>query len=187
MAQRRHTTRLFFVIVAALVSAGCLGDIVRCSADVHCNLGEVCTEHICVSDGTFVGNYFICPSELSPTFKSIDEKILKVTCGTGSDTCHSPAGAKDSGALDLQTNAYQALLGAAGTGEPAINPEGSAKTMLRVKPGDADNSLFFIKMKLKSLTDPTYGAGMPFTQPGSVCPATLETLKTWIANGAKND
>jgi hypothetical protein len=188
MLERRHTTQLFIAIVAAALSSGCLSsDLIRCSADVHCNFGERCNNHICESDGTFVGNFLVCPTDLQPTFADIDTKILKVSCGTGSDTCHSPAGAKDSGALDLQTDAYKALLGAGGTGEPSINPEGSEKSLLRVKPADPDNSLLFIKMRLKSLTDPRYGAGMPFTQPGSVCPTTLEALKTWITNGAKKD
>ena len=58
-------------------------------------------------------------------------------------------------------------------------------SLLRVAPGDAGGSMLYIKLTLKTVNDLHYGAGMPLTTPGSVCPEALDAFKTWIDDGAK--
>jgi hypothetical protein len=112
------------------------------------------------------------------------------TAGCGSNlmnSCHSATGATATGnGVDFsQAGAmvYTELLGDGG-GVPAANISGSAK-VLRVVPGDASASMLYIKLALSSSADPLYGAGMPLTAPGSVCPAALDAVKSWINGGAK--
>jgi hypothetical protein len=128
--------------------------------------------------------YAVCPSDLTPTFGSINGRVLQVSCGTATNKCHSAAGAFDSGGADYQTDPYVALLGPDGQGAPANNISGSVRNLLRVRPGDPANSLLVLKLRTKTGTDPQYGSGMPFGQPGSVCPPTLDAISRWIASGA---
>ncbi len=104
------------------------------------------------------------------------------------------------GGLDLATNPYLALLGDGGTGAPASDPAAGSTVlyhydgMLLVKPGDPAHSLLYLKLT----TDPQsctlgtpqtecqYGAGMPSTGT-ALPPGDIESVREWIANGAKND
>jgi hypothetical protein len=136
-------------------------------------------------DGGCPAAFAVCPTGLDPTFDSIRTKILEVSCGTGGSICHSSEGGTDSGELILASDPYTALLGPDGTGAPASNISGSIRTLRRVVPGDPDHSFLILKLSTKVLNDPMYGAGMPRTDPGSVCPETLSTIRDWIAAGAK--
>lgn len=91
----------------------------------------------------------------------------------------------DSGQLVLAKDPYAALLGADGMGEFASNISGSLRDLRRVVPGDPEHSFLILKLSTKTLADPLYGAGMPRTDPGSVCPKALGTIKDWITAGAK--
>jgi hypothetical protein len=115
--------------------------------------------------------------------------VPNATCGTTTQyNCHSASGAAASGTgnlLDFSVDAaavYEQLLGDGG-GHSSTNLSGSAH-LLRVVPGDASASFFYIKLLLTNPADPQYGAGMPLTAPGSVCPAALDAVKAWIDQGA---
>jgi len=117
-------------------------------------------------------------------FGSIREGVFARSCGTSGGACHSPAGAPDSGGLDLATDPYSALVGADGRGAPASNFAGSVPDLVRVIPGDPDHSFLVIKLRTTVGADPRYGSGMPFPDPGSVCPETLDAIAGWIRSGA---
>jgi hypothetical protein len=128
---------------------------------------------------------------MDPTFSSILAKML-ATSSCGSDrglNCHSASGAGPMGTgnlLDLSADAatvYAELVGPDGGGAWATNIAGSAH-VLRVVPGDASASLLYIKLLLKTSTDPQYGEVMPPDSPGALCPAALDAVKQWIDQGA---
>ena len=119
----------------------------------------------------------ICPSSIQPTLSSIDRLLFKVTC----TACHTPP--VPQGLLDLSGDAYAALVDV-----PAQNVGASTPPLglLRVKPGDPDNSLLWRKLVTAGVS-PLYGSGMPQNAPGTVCQAATDAVRTWIANGAPND
>jgi hypothetical protein len=129
---------------------------------------------------------------MDASFGSILTQMLATTgCGTNlTNSCHSASGAATTGTgngLDLSASAasvYAQLLGDGG-GEPSTNISDPKKKILRVVPGDASASMLYIKLELDSGADPQYGAGMPLTAPGSVCPSALEAVAAWINAGAK--
>jgi len=160
------------------VDGACVESAPACKTDDECTPETECTGGQCEPKA-------VCPAGLEPTFDSISTKIFGMSCGTSTSGCHSRKGALNSGGLNLADDPYTALLGSDGKGAPAANIAGTEKGLVRVVPGDADNSFLVIKLGTRSSQDPKYGSGMPFTDPGSVCPDTLATIRTWIANGAK--
>jgi hypothetical protein len=143
------------------------------------------------SDASDAMTFAVCLADRSPTFTNLRTNLFPVSCTTGS-LCHGTAAATEptlrgGGGLDLESDVYTHLLGADGAGAPAANLEGAARNLVRVKPGDPDNSFLLIKLQLQTNSDNNYGSGMPFTAPGSVCPETLSTIRTWIALGAANN
>jgi len=124
----------------------------------------------------------ICPSTMQAHFSSINQNLFAKSCGTGGTSCHSAAGAADSGGLDLATDPYHALVG-----KNAANLAGSVNGLVRVKPGDPNGSFLVIKLRTMTSADPSYGSGMPFTAPGSVCGTAVDAIVQWIAQGAQND
>jgi hypothetical protein len=149
-----------------------------CMRDDDCTPEMECTASKCVSRA-------VCPMGLEATFESIRTKIFAVSCGTTGSGCHSHDGGNDSGGLILADDPYTALLGADGKGATAYNIAGNTKNLRRVAPGDPDHSFLVIKLGTRTGQDPAYGSGMPFTDPGSVCPETLSTIRAWITAGAK--
>jgi hypothetical protein len=131
------------------------------------------------------GQFAVCPQGLEPSYDSIRTRVFAVSCGAEGSICHSAAGGNDSGGLHLAGDPYPELLGNDGQGARASNIAGSARNLLRVVPGDPDHSFLVIKLSTKTSADADYGAGMPFTSPGSVCPEALATIRAWIADGAK--
>jgi len=122
------------------------------------------------------------------TFSSINQRLFQVGCNFTS--CHDASAGHDQGSLDLATDPYRALLGADGLGAPAQNIKGSATGLLRVKPGDPDHSLLWIKLNLAlpaKVADSMYGEAMPETAPGSVHQNVLDAVYQWIAAGAQNN
>ncbi len=139
--------------------------------------------------------YAVCPPGIEPSFTSILTKVLATpSCGINvTGDCHSQSGASDvtgtGNMLDYTLDAgavYAELLGDGG-GHPSTNLAGNAGSIPRVAPFDAGASMLYIKLNLTTRADPRYGAGMPLTAPGSVCPATLDAVQTWIDQGAANN
>jgi hypothetical protein len=132
--------------------------------------------------------YAVCPPGMDASFGSIFGEMLSTdqSCGTGHRlNCHSTSGASPGGTgngLDFSEGgafAYKQLVNV-----PAVNLAGNVHPILRVVPGDASASFLYIKLTLMTSVDNAYGAGMPIDNPGSVCPAALEAVKTWIEQGA---
>jgi hypothetical protein len=172
-------------LVLLLVLAGALPACVGAVSPVACAFASDCVEgESCVGGQCLVGTP-TCP-KMTPTFASINASFFQVGCGAKSNQCHGTEAVKAKvNGLDLQTDAFKALLGD-GTGAPADVVDGRPPGLLRVKPGDALNSLLVIKIKLKGDSD-LYGAGMPFDRPGSICQDAVDVVSQWIAAGAKND
>ena len=130
--------------------------------------------------------FAVCPPGLDASFTSLLTQMLATSsCGAGTpNNCHSTSGASGiTGTGNLLDFSLDASAVYAELQKRATNIAGDA-SVLRVAPGDASASMLYIKLTLKTSADPTYGAGMPLTDPGSVCPATLDAIKTWIDQGA---
>jgi outer membrane protein assembly factor BamB len=110
-----------------------------------------------------------------PTWSAVYQAIVQRGCNGGT-TCHSSMLA---GQLQMSTaaQAYSALVSA-----PALGTACSATGLLRVAPGDPDNSLLVQKLEAAM---PICGQHMP---PGGTVPAAqLMQLRMWIEKGALDD
>jgi hypothetical protein len=138
-------------------------------------------------------SYTVCATNIEPKFSSLLTKVLDTSsCGTNRlNNCHSTAGSMGTGnllAFDKDAGAvYAELILPDGGLVPSANLANKNFKPPRVVPGDAGASMLYIKLTLKTCTDQTYGCGMPYINPGSVCPAVLDAVKTWIDQGAAND
>lgn len=93
------------------------------------------------------------------------QPVLADSCATSG--CHAASSA--AGGLDLESDAYAALVEAPSTGEPSLQ---------LVTPGDPDASILLQKVEGTQ----TVGARMP---PGTpLTDDTLAAIRTWIADGA---
>lgn len=157
--------------------------------------GVGCSEGSPASPTGAGAGFAVCPPGIEPAFTSILTKVLATpSCGTNIvGDCHSQSGASavtgTGNHLDYTLDAgavYAELLGDGG-GSPSTNLAGNAGPVPRVAPFDAGASMLYIKLTLTTHDDPRYGSGMPLTAPGSVCPATLDAVKTWIEEGATSN
>jgi hypothetical protein len=142
-------------------------------------------------DGGEAMAYAVCLADNSPTFANLRTNLFPVSC-MGASFCHSTEQAtsatlRGGGGLDLEADVYAHLLGTDGMGAPATNQEGETRNLVRVKPGDPDNSFLLIKLGLMTNNDAMYGSGMPYPTPGSVCPQTRAAIRSWIQAGALNN
>lgn len=113
------------------------------------------------------------------TFAAINTQILQPSCAKFS-SCHSTTGQSAAGKLNLMVDPYAALVDV-----PADNAKAKAESKLRVKPGDAANSLLFIKL---GLTSSTTGYGDPMPPGGqNLAKDLIDGIQTWINAGAPND
>jgi hypothetical protein len=106
---------------------------------------------------------------LSDDFESLQENIFTPICSV----CHVGASAPQGLRLDAG-NSYNLLVGVPSTEVPAI---------LRVKPGDPDNSYIIQKLEGHAAV----GAQMPFGCPTSqpcLSTSTIAFVREWISNGA---
>ena len=130
--------------------------------------------------------FAVCPPDLDASFGSIYGTMLSASsCGSTLGSCHSTTAAATINLLDYSLDAgavYAELLGSDGGGQRAANIAGDTP-VLRVVPFDAGASMLYIKLTTTS-TMGHYGAGMPLTAPGSVCPATVDAVGAWINAGA---
>ena len=148
-------------------------------------------------------SYAVCPPGLDASFSDLLTRVMatQASCGTSMFfNCHSPTGATPAGAGNLLNLAladsgveggldpaaiYAELVNHAAANIACTDAPSVCKSIERVAPGDAGASLLYIKLTLKTTTDPHYGAGMPVSSPGSICPEALDAFKTWIDQGAK--
>ena len=106
----------------------------------------------------------------SPTFSQLQQEVLIPSCGGAG--CH---GASDpGGALDLESDgAYDALLF-----DPCDNEVAVAEGLVRVAPGDLEQSFFYAK-----ITDPMgMGDLMP---PWGMSDEQITLIEAWILAGAE--
>jgi hypothetical protein len=65
----------------------------------------------------------------------------------------------------------------------AQNPAAQAAGMLRVDPGNPDNSYLLTKLTLPTVFDLQLGSRMPLGQP-VLSPTQIEQVRAWILRGA---
>jgi hypothetical protein len=133
----------------------------------------------------------VCPPGMDASWGSIYTQMIgTASCGANSDTCHTTK-ARNNGAspidYSLDAGAVWAELLGDGGGAPAGNFDHPDAHFLRVAPGDAEASMLYHKLIVDSGNDPVYGAGMPLTNPGGVCPAAVSAVADWINGGAPNN
>jgi len=106
---------------------------------------------------------------LQPTLPSIQTNIFGPICAQAG--CHVGASAQQGLMLDSVDNSFQDLVGIASTEAPSL---------LRVNPGNPDNSYLVHKIEGRSTI---VGAQMPLNQPALSGPQ-IEAIRTWTQNGA---
>ena len=102
---------------------------------------------------------------LTPDLASIQSHVFTPIC----TACHAGGSAPQGLHLD-EANAYTMLVGV---------PSNEVSSVLRVKPGDPDNSYIIQKLEGHAAV----GARMPFGGP-YLDDATIAVIRQWITNGA---
>jgi hypothetical protein len=106
---------------------------------------------------------------LSADFESIQENIFTPICSV----CHAGGSAPEGLRLDA-ADSYNLLVGVPSTEVP---------TLLRVKPGDPDNSYMIQKLEGHAAVGAQMPFGCPTTQP-CLTTDTIAFIRQWITNGA---
>jgi hypothetical protein len=106
---------------------------------------------------------------LQPTLQSIQANVFGPICAQAG--CHVGASAQQGLMLDSVDNSFQDLVDIASTEAPSL---------LRVSPGNPDNSYLVHKIEGRSTI---VGAQMPLNQPALSEPQ-ITAIRTWIQNGA---
>ena len=116
---------------------------------------------------------------LQPTFSSIQKEIFDTTDSSGRlscVTCHTAVGRVPPAGLDLTAgNSYSRLVSVASVERPSV---------LRVAPGDPDNS--YIVHKLEGRSD-IVGLRMPRGTGPYLTDGQMLVIRRWIAEGAANN
>jgi methionine-rich copper-binding protein CopC len=102
-------------------------------------------------------------------FQSIQDNVFTPICSK----CHIGGGAPEGLQLDA-AHSYNLLVGVPSAEEPAL---------LRVKPGDPDNS--YMVRKIEGPTAGIIGAQMPYMET-PLPQATIDAIRQWVTNGAPN-
>src|ERR1700733_10803204 len=105
---------------------------------------------------------------ITADFESIQESVFTPICSV----CHKGAGAPEGLQLDA-AHSYNLLVGV---------PSAEMPTLLRVKPGDPDDS--YMVHKIEGLSGIT-GGQMPLGET-PLPQATIDAIRQWITNGAPN-
>jgi hypothetical protein len=106
------------------------------------------------------------------------QPIFSTTCAASS-SCH--AGSTPQAGMNLEPGqSYANLVGPSGTGVQSLE----VPSLMRVKPGDSSQS--YIIDKLEGTNIPTGLAQMPFGGP-YLSPSTIQIIKDWINQGAKDN
>jgi hypothetical protein len=109
------------------------------------------------------------PPPLSADFESIQENIFTPICSV----CHAGGSAPEGLRLDA-ANSYNLLVGVPSTEVPSL---------LRVKPGDPDNSYIIQKLEGHAAVGAQMPFGCPTTQP-CLTTSTIAFIQQWITDGA---
>jgi hypothetical protein len=116
---------------------------------------------------------------LEPTFSSIQANIFETSDSSGRQscvTCHTTLGRTPAGGLNLTREmAYDQLIKVAARGKAE---------MLRVKPGDADQSYLVHKL---AVAGDIAGRRMPTGGPPFLTDGQILIIRRWITNGARLD
>jgi hypothetical protein len=116
----------------------------------------------------------------APAWSAIFRDIIVAKGCQGASLCHGgPAGML---MMATRKAAYNQLVGKAAAGMAVEGMACAATGLMRVAPGDPDNSLFMQKV----LGTQTCGAVMP-PNPPMLEPAEIEQIRMWIANGAMDN
>ena len=110
------------------------------------------------------------PPPFDATFSAIQENVFTVSCATAG--CHQGAGAPQGLILD-EANSFALLVDVPSMEVPAI---------LRVAPGDPDNS--YLIQKLEGTA--TVGGQMPLGRT-PLAQETIDVVRQWITDGATDD
>jgi hypothetical protein len=105
---------------------------------------------------------------LSPKFSSIQANVFTPLC----EQCHSGAGAPQGLRLDA-ANSYALLVGVSSSEQSGV---------LRVKPGDPNNSYLIRKLEGTAGTGERMPAGLP-----ALPQADIDMIRQWITDGAQQD
>ncbi len=122
--------------------------------------------------GDFVAVFTVMtPVVMGPTLDEIQAAVFGPTCSVAG--CHSGGGAVLPGVMNLTSAqaSFDNLVSVASLQAPA---------MLRVAPGDPDNS--YLVQKLEGTA--AFGGRMPLGSPDPLDPALLAAIRQWIADGA---
>lgn len=106
-------------------------------------------------------------------FQKLLAEVIVPTCAQA--FCHEPNPPAAPMTLSAE-EAYGELVGTASSQVPGL---------LRVKPGDPENSYLLIKLRAVSITD-FATTQMPLNKP-ALDEATVADIEAWIARGAPND
>jgi hypothetical protein len=109
------------------------------------------------------------PPPLSADLQSIQENIFTPICSV----CHAGGSAPEGLRLDA-ADSYNLLVGVPSTEVPSL---------LRVKPGDPDNSYIIQKLENHAAVGAQMPFGCPNTQP-CLTASTIAFIRQWITNGA---
>ena len=116
----------------------------------------------------------------APKLSAIQAAVFTPSCTFSS--CHSSAG--NAGGLVLEAGASWANL----VNVAAQQTEAAQGGLLRVKPGDSQDSFLAIKLRESSMSDEAlYGAGMPADHPGGTCASAQAAIAQWIDSGAEDN
>lgn len=105
---------------------------------------------------------------LGPNFSQIQANVFTPNCATTG--CHFGAGAPQSLRLDAASS-YALLVGVASSEQSSV---------LRVAPGDPDNSYLIQKLEGSAAV----GGRMPAGSPNPLDPALIADIRQWITDGA---
>jgi len=115
---------------------------------------------------------------LTPTFSSIRQEIIQTTDLAGRTscvTCHTDQGRPPAGTMNLRSDPYAAWVNVPSAGRPA---------MLRVKPGDPENSYIIHKLEGRP---GIAGLRMPRNGPPYLTAGQILVIRRWIEIGAPNN
>jgi hypothetical protein len=114
------------------------------------------------------------PTATLSQFAEIQQTIFNVTCTQA--FCHDQRG-MSGGLVLVEGQSYANLVGV----QPD-NDAARADGLLRVDPGNPNNSFLFIKVE--GPTNVLYGSQMPLAQ-DPLPPEQMQLIQSWIANGAQ--
>lgn len=146
----------------------------------------------CLPSGLSCANLPDGGATVPATFSFINQNVFQ---GEGCTVCHSAGAGPPFASLDLVTDPWVALVGDGG-GACANNIYGNYSGsgpgsncpggLLRVDPGNPQDSLLYIKLGLTQNTA-AYGEPMPTATPGLTPPSLMKSVANWISAGAPNN